>query len=74
MTRMLPPDGGGWSRRRPAARRASGGTGAAAPSAISRGWFGNWSESIPTRKLPGLGVKVTSVARSMAMGSESPPL
>ena len=35
---------------------------------------GNWSESIPTRKLPGLGVKVTSVARSMAMGSERPPL
>ena len=28
----------------------------------------------PTRKLPGFGVKVTSVASSMAMGSERPPL
>ena len=48
--------------------------GRSSPRAISTGWSGNWSESIPTRKLPGLGVKVTSVARSMAMGSESPPL
>ena len=41
---------------------------------ISTGGPGNWSESIPKRKLPGFGVKVTSVASSMAMGSESPPL
>ncbi len=41
---------------------------------ISIGRPGNWSESMPTRKLPGFGVKVTSVASSMAMGSESPAL
>ena len=48
--------------------------GRCSPSAISTGSSGNWSESIPTRKLPGFGVKVTSVASSMAMGSERPPL
>ena len=41
---------------------------------ISTGVSGNWSESIPKRKLPALGVKATSVARSMAMGSERPAL
>jgi hypothetical protein len=41
---------------------------------ISMGASGNWSESMPTRKLPGLGVKSTSVASSMAIGSDSPPL
>ena len=73
VTRRAPPELGGRSRRSPAARRASSGTGAAPPKGISNGG-GNWSESTPTRKLPGLGVKVTSVARPMAMGSERPPL
>ena len=74
VTRAAPPLGGGCRRRSPAARAASAGTGAVSPSMISTGRPGNWSESIPKRKLPGFGVKVTSVASSMAMGSESPPL
>ena len=74
VTRATPPDGGAWARKSPAANAASCGTGAVSPSRISIGWPGNWSESIPKRKLPDFGVKVTSVARSMAIGSESPPL
>ena len=74
VTRAAPPLGGGWARSRPAARAASAGTGAVSPKAISSGLPGNWSESIPKRKLPGFGVKWTSVARSMAIGSESPEL
>ena len=73
-TRTAPPLAGGCSRRSPDARAASAGTGAASPSMISMGRPGNWSESIPTRKLPGFGVKVTSVASPTAMGSESPAL
>ena len=59
---------------RPPGRPPAGTGAASSPRAISTGRPGNWSESIPTRKLPGLGVKVTSVARSMAIGSERPPL
>ena len=62
----------GLERRSPAARGASSATGAAPAQDNLEGLPGNWSESIPTRKLPGLGVKVTSVASSMAMGGRAP--
>ena len=72
-TVMAPPVGGGHWRKRPAARRAWGGTDAVVPvRGISRDRPGNWSDSTPTRKLSGFGVNVTSVARSMARGSERP--
>ena len=76
VTRTAPPLGGWLQPQEPGRQGGLGGAPAAVPpSRRSRAARpGNWSESIPTRKLPGFGVKVTSVARSMAIGSESPPL
>ena len=79
VTRMAPPELGRWTRRSAEARCECAATTPQATvpnvsSAISSGSSGNWSDSMPTRKLPGFGVNVTSVAKSMAIGSESPSL
>ena len=71
VTRRAPPEGGWAAATRAAARAACGGSGAIPPRGISHG-SGYWSLATPIKKLPALGVKVASVARSMAMGSESP--